>query len=198
MKDHSFIKIDATVLSRLKRGDEVAFESVYRKYSPWVYNFIRSLLYDKSLTEDLTQTVFLKIWEKRETIDPELGLDAYLFAISRNLVYKETENRLQLIYQSETHDAPIEDADFLTEEKIDANFLRSYIDDLIGQLPPARKQIFQLSRHAHLSNKEIAIRLSISEKTVENQITRALHFLKQKLSEDHNLALLLLSLVSNC
>lgn len=195
MKKESFIKIDADVLNRLKQGDEAAFESVYRKYSPWVFNFIHTLLYDKLLAEDLTQTVFLKIWEKRKTIDPELGLDAYLFAIARNLAYKETENRLHVIYQSETKDSLEGDTDSLMEEKIDANSLRSYIDDLIEQLPPSRKQIFQMSRHAHLSNKEIGAQLSISEKTVENQITRALHFLRQKLSEDSRLALLLLLII---
>ncbi|WP_455640382.1 RNA polymerase sigma factor [Parabacteroides sp.] len=196
MKSHSSIKIDAELLSRLKQGDEGAFDSVYRRYGSWVYNFIHSLLFDKQLTEDLTQTVFLKIWEKRQTIDPELGLDAYLFAISRNLVYKETENRMQFIYQSDTSDNLIGDSRM--EENIDADSLRSYINDLIDELPPARKQIFKLSRYNHLSNKEIASRLNISEKTVENQITRALHYLKQKLAEDSHFVLLLFLLVKGC
>lgn len=196
MKNHSNIKIDIELLSRLKHGDEAAFESVYRKYGLWIYNFIHSLLFDKEMAEDLTQNVFLKIWEKRETIDAELGLEAYLFAISRNLVYKETESRMQFIYPLDTSDIPVGDS--LTEENIDAESLRSYINDLINELPPARKQIFQLSRHKHLTNKEIASRLGISEKTVENQITRALHFIKQKLSDDNRLALLLVLMVKCC
>lgn len=196
MKDHSNINIDIELLNRLKHGDEAAFESVYRKYGSWIYNFIHSLLFDKEMAEDLTQNVFLKIWEKRETIDAELGLEAYLFAISRNLVYKETESRMQFIYPLDTSDIPVGDS--LTKENIDAESLRSYINDLINELPPARKQIFQLSRHKHLSNKEIASRLGISEKTVENQITRALHFIKQKLSDDNRLALILAIMVKCC
>lgn len=195
MKKHKITVADTDILLRLKQGDEKAFEAVYWKYSSWVYNFIHSLLYDKSLAEDLTQTVFLKIWEKRAIIDPELGFDSYLFAIARNLVYKETEHRLQ----SEQFHVALNDhsvaTDSLTEENIDAESLREYIDTLIEQLPSARKEIFQLSRHRHLSNKEIATRLSISEKTVETQLYRALRFIKQKLSEDTNLVVLILLLI---
>lgn len=198
MKKHKITVADTDILLRLKQGDEKAFEAVYWKYSSWVYNFIHSLLYDKSLAEDLTQTVFLKIWEKRAIIDPELGFDSYLFAIARNLVYKETENRLL----SEQFHVALNDhsvaTDSLTEENIDAESLREYIDTLIEQLPSARKEIFQLSRRQHLSNKEIASRLSISEKTVETQLYRALRFIKQKLSEDTNLVVLILLLIKQC
>lgn len=198
MKKHKITVADTDILFRLKQGDEKAFEAVYWKYSSWVYNFIHSLLYDKSLAEDLTQTVFLKIWEKRAIIDPELGFDSYLFAIARNLVYKETENRLL----SEQFHVALNDhsvaTDSLTEENIDAESLREYIDTLIEQLPSARKEIFQLSRRQHLSNKEIASRLSISEKTVETQLYRALRFIKQKLSEDTNLVVLILLLIKQC
>lgn len=190
--------IDLDILSRLKQGDEKAFEVIYWKYSSWVFNFIHSLLYDKSLAEDLTQTVFLKIWEKRMTIDPDLGFDSYLFAIARNLVYKETENRLQ----SEQFNMILKDrsldTDTLMEENIDAESLREYIDTLVEQLPPSRKDIFYLSRRQHLSNKEIATRLFISEKTVETQLYRALRFIKQKLSEDANLAILILIMIKGC
>lgn len=198
MKKHAIKTIDAEVLLRLKEGDESAFDAVYWKYSSWVFNFIHSLLYDKSLAEDLTQTVFLKIWEKRATIDPELLFDSYLFAIARNLVYKETENRLRAEQLATSLQRIPFETDSLTEDNIDADSLRAYIDDLIEQLPPSRKHIFQLSRRQHLSNKEIASQLSISEKTVESQLYRALGFLKQKLSEDSNLAILILLLIKEC
>lgn len=198
MKKHVIVAIDSDVLLRLKRGDEKAFEVVYWKYSSWVFNFIHSLLYDKSLAEDLTQTVFLKIWEKRVNIDPELGFDSYLFAIARNLVYKETENRLQSEQINITLKGRSPETESLMEENIDANSLREYIDTLVEQLPPSRKDIFHLSRRQHLSNKEIATRLSISEKTVETQLYRALRFIKQKLSEDTNLAILMLLIIKGC
>ncbi|MCL3853185.1 MULTISPECIES: RNA polymerase sigma-70 factor [Parabacteroides] len=198
MEKHTLKDIDATVLRRLKEGDETAFESIYWKYNSHVFNFINSLLYDRVLSEDITQSVFMKIWERRESIDLDKGFDAYLFTIARNMVYKETENRLlsesafYALSQQQTNE------DFLMEEKIDADSLRLYIDNLIEQLPLSRKEIFKLSRREHLSNKEIAARLSISEKTVETQLYRSLRFLKEKLSNDHLLAILLVVLANEC
>jgi RNA polymerase sigma-70 factor (family 1) len=198
MEKHTLKNIDIALLKRLKEGDEAAFESIYWKYNSHVFNFINSLLYDRILSEDITQSVFMKIWEKHESIDLDKGFDAYLFTIARNMVYKETENRLlsesafYALSQQQTNE------DVLTEEKIDADSLRLYIDKLIEQLPLSRKEIFKLSRRDHLSNKEIAIRLSISEKTVETQLYRSLRFLKQKLSDDHLLAILLVVLANEC
>ena len=198
MEKHTLKNIDIALLKRLKEGDEAAFESIYWKYNSHVFNFINSLLYDRILSEDITQSVFMKIWEKHESIDLDKGFDAYLFTIARNMVYKETENRLlsesafYALSQQQTNE------DVLTEEKIDADSLRLYIDKLIEQLPLSRKEIFKLSRRDHLSNKEIAIRLSISEKTVETQLYRSLRFLKQKLSDDNLLAILLVILAKEC
>ena len=155
-------------------------------------------LYDKSMAADLTQNVFLKIWEKHETIDPEQNFDAYLFTIARNLVYKETENRLLSEKLTESLQRQLSDVDSLMEERIDAESLREYINSLIEELPPSRREIFRLSRHEHLSYREIAERLSISEKTVETQVNRALRFLRDRLSSNCLLAALLLFLINEC
>jgi len=186
--------IDKNILFRLQQGEEAAFDAIYWEYGAWVYNFIISLLYDKSLAEDLTQNVFLKIWERRETIDPEKSFESYLFTIARHLVYKETEHQLQNEAAMDMIRDKIPQSDEMTEEMIDAESLRQYITSLIEQLPPARREIYQLSRVKQLSNKEIATRLSISEKTVETQLYRSLRFLKSKLSEDSGLLILLISL----
>lgn len=97
------MKMDGNLLIDLKNGDEKAFETLFWEYNQHVYHFVYSLLYDKSMAADLTQNVFLKIWEKHETIDPEQNFDAYLFTIARNLVYKETENRLLSEKLTESH-----------------------------------------------------------------------------------------------
>lgn len=195
---YGIMELEKELIIRLKYGDERAFESIYWMYNPHVFHFISSLLYDKSLAEDLTQSVFLKIWEKHETIDPNQGFDAYLFTIARNLVYKETENRLLSECITQALSGQVSESDSLMEENIDAESLREYINNLIEQLPPSRKEIFKLSRQQHLSYKEIAERLSISEKTVETQLYRALCFLKQKLSSDYLLGMILLCLINKC
>lgn len=176
------MRVNEDLLKRLKAGEEKAFEDLYWTYSPQVYNFINSLLFDKSLAEDLTQNVFLKIWEKHEQIELELGITAYLFTIARHLVFKETDGIPSV---STLHVENIDLSDNSKEEQQhEVNSLLEYIDHLIENLPPARREIFRLSRLEQLSNKEIAHKLSISEKTVETQLYRSFQYLRSKLPSD--------------
>ena len=89
IKNDIKMRVNEDLLKRLKAGEEKAFEDLYWIYSPQVYNFINSLLFDKSLAEDLTQNVFLKIWEKHEQIELELGirLPGIWFLRRQNSVY---------------------------------------------------------------------------------------------------------------
>ncbi|MDU1906025.1 MAG: RNA polymerase sigma-70 factor [Dysgonomonas sp.] len=175
--------IDRVVLLKLKEGQSSAFELLFWKYNAKLYNFVYNILYDKSLAEDITQSAFLKIWERREDIDPDKSFSAYLFVIARNLVFKETERLIHegnYIMASKEQEGNTE-TDNQTSEKLDATFVEQYIDKIIEQLPPSRREIFILSRKNGFSNKEIAQRLAISEKTVETQIYRSLQFLKERM-----------------
>ena len=191
------MRIDEDLLKRLKAGEEKAFEDLYWTYSSQVYNFINLLLCDKSLAEDLTQNVFLKIWEKHEQIVPELGITAYLFTIARHFVFKETEFRLSQYAMLHIENIDLSD-NSKEEEQHDTNSLFEYIDHLIENLPPARREIFRLSRFNHLTNKEIAHRLSISEKTVETQLYRSFQYLRSKLPPDKYWILLSCCIVNLC
>ena len=180
------------ILLRLSNDDEKAFEFIYWKYNAHVYNFANSLLYSPEIAQDITQNVFLKIWEKRHEINPEQNFNAYLFTIARNMVYKETEQKL-LAEQSLRQLQEEEDVlDMSTIQTLDYHFTEELCRSLVEELPPARREIFKLSRFERLSNKEIALRLSISERTVETQLYRATRFLKRKLLSDEGLGLLIL------
>lgn len=185
------MKLDKCLLIKLRDGDEKAFESLFWKYNEHIYNFILSIFHDDFTSEDITQNVFLKIWERRESIDIDLNFESYIFTIARNLAYKEMELRLVSQKLSDAIAEKLVDENLLMEERIDSESLREYIHGLVEELPDARRRIFQLSRYEHLSNKEIATRLSISEKTVETQMTRALRFLRPRLSSDGMLCLLI-------
>ena len=188
--------VPKNILLRLSNDDEKAFEFIYWKYNAHVYNFANSLLYSpkiaQDITQDITQNVFLKIWEKRHEINPEQNFNAYLFTIARNMVYKETEQKL-LSEQSLRQLQEEEDVlDMSTIQTLDYHFTEELCRSLVEELPPARREIFKLSRFERLSNKEIALRLSISERTVETQLYRATCFLKRKLLSDEGLGLLIL------
>lgn len=184
--------VPKNILLRLSNDDEKAFEFIYWKYNAHVYNFANSLLYSTKIAQDITQNVFLKIWEKRHEINPEQNFNAYLFTIARNMVYKETEQKL-LAEQSLRQLQEEEDVlDMSTIQTLDYHFTEELCRSLVEELPPARREIFKLSRFERLSNKEIALRLSISERTVETQLYRATRFLKRKLLSDEGLGLLIL------
>ena len=184
--------VPKNILLRLSNDDEKAFEFIYWKYNAHVYNFANSLLYSPKIAQDITQNVFLKIWEKRHEINPEQNFNAYLFTIARNMVYKETEQKL-LAEQSLRQLQEEEDVlDMSTIQTLDYHFTEELCRSLVEELPPARREIFKLSRFERLSNKEIALRLSISERTVETQLYRATRFLKRKLLSDEGLELLIL------
>lgn len=170
------------LLIQLREGNQDAFEKFFWLHNTHVYNFIFSLLHDKYLAEDLTQNVFLKLWEKHEFIDINKSIDSYLFTIARNLVYKETEMQLRQERLDENLEKEIVDTSMKVEEKIDLELFQAHFREVIEELPPMRREIFWLSRNDLLSYREIATRLSISEKTVENQISRAIKYLRKRLS----------------
>lgn len=172
--------VDKSILIRLRNGDGKAFEMLFWRFNPIMYNFVNSILFDKSLAEDITQQVFLKIWEKRADIDTEKSFSAYLYTIARNLVYQETE-RLILENKFISFHKEENDLDNSTFEEIDANFVESFINEVVNQLPDSQQKVFDLSRRKGLSNKEIAMQLNITDKAVENHIYRALQFLKEKM-----------------
>lgn len=182
------MSIQRSVLERLRKGDEQAFEVVYHAFHRRIYGFLLSSLgEDESAAEDLLQSFFLRLWEARSNIDVDKDFTAYLFTIARNLVYKELREKMTytVVKLLEEHDV----RDRLeADQLLEAESLHSYIVNLLDELPSARKNIFILSRFKHMSNKEIASLLSISEKTVETQIYRTLKFLKSKV----NLVLLIL------
>lgn len=178
------MSIQRSVLERLRKGDEQAFEVVYHAFHRRIYGFLLSSLgEDESAAEDLLQSFFLRLWEARSNIDVDKD------TIARNLVYKELREKMTytVVKLLEEHDV----RDRLeADQLLEAESLHSYIVNLLDELPSARKNIFILSRFKHMSNKEIASLLSISEKTVETQIYRTLKFLKSKV----NLVLLILFL----
>lgn len=161
-------------------GASEIFDYIWQKYSARIYNFISSMVFDKSSAEDLTQEVFLKIWEKRNEIDTEGNLEGYIFTIARNLIYKETRKMLTNSAYMNFTKLSTDEADDSTLKAIDASSEHSHLIEIIRQMPPARKDIYLLNKIHGLPIKEIAERLGLSSRTVENQLYKANTFIKSK------------------
>lgn len=168
------------LIRRLKEGDKEAFSLLYKQYWERIYAFGRLYLDRNERAEDVVQEVFVKIWESREFLREEENFKGLLFIITRNLIFNQYRKNVNEDFYKMTVLAAME-ASYSVEEEIEAGDLREYIDLLIRDLPPKRREIFDLSRKEHKTYKEIAALLQISEKTVENQISEALKYLKRNI-----------------
>lgn len=184
-------------LELLRNASMKTFESLYHRYSGKLYNFLmRVSKGDTYITEELVQRTFIKIWETRESINPEKSFISYLCTIAKNMLLNEYEHQtIQFIYE-EFIKVQTLDNDNSTEKEVDKNMLEEYINHLTGQLPPKRREIFILSRKAGFSNKMIAKQLNISESTIETQLSKALAFMKSQLEAHYDHLLLLLFMLA--
>lgn len=183
---------ESQYIHRLQKGDITSFEYLYNIWSGKLYNFVMRISKgDTYLTEEIVQSVFIKVWEGRESIDVDKSFGAYLCTIAKNQLVNIYQHRmLEYVYQEKVKTSePIENT---TEQEVDYHLLEEYIGSLIEQLPPARREIFILSRRKLLTNKEIAAKLNLSENTVESQLTKATAFLRSKIDRHYSFSIPLL------
>ncbi|QNF33201.1 RNA polymerase sigma-70 factor [Adhaeribacter swui] len=166
----------------LVKGNEAAFDKLYFCLEPKVYAFALKLVRNKEEAEEVVQEVFLKVWEKRASIQPESGIDSYLFTIAKNLVYNKAKRR---VYAHAYHKylAAKDYAESSTENQIRYNELSQQVKDLIESLPPVRQQVFTLSRLEGFSNQEIAQKLNTSNSNIENHLNKALRLFKTAIAK---------------
>jgi RNA polymerase sigma-70 factor (ECF subfamily) len=169
-------------IERLQKGSLEAFEILFNTYNQKVYRFSLSYLKSESGAQDIVQEVFLKIWENRAKIHTGTSFQSYLFTIAFNSIKKEFNKKAkEELFKSElfelfsTEGIPID-----SHPNFEALYLK--LDELISQMPERRKQIFLKRKKEGKSIHAIAEEMNISIKTVENQITESMHFLKKEFS----------------
>jgi RNA polymerase sigma-70 factor (family 1) len=170
---------DAELLDLLRLDDRKAFETLYNKYSGKVYQAAYNLFRDKDVCQDLVQELFIDLWAKRNKLNIS-SLEWYLKMSIKNrvLMYIRTQ-RATLDLSA----IAMLTEKYTTDSKLIQNDISEILKNNIERLPEKCRQIFTLSRQEYLSNKEIASRLNISIKTVENQITIALRYLRTGLTD---------------
>lgn len=170
--------LEARYLKELGNGNHKAFDALYIQYSPKVKHFLSGFIKNQDEARDMTQEIFYKIWINRETLSKVESFKAYLFRIARNMIYDYYEhNQVKESYQRKQQDEKAYDD--LIEEEFYAKELSLLIDIAVEKMPAQRRKIFIMSRREGLSNDEIAQRLDISKRTVENHLTQALSDLRK-------------------
>jgi len=182
MHDHS-LKEEPILVRNLSRGNLLAFNTLYHHYSKHLYGFAFAYLKSEEEAEELVQEVFTIIWEKRSTLREELSFKSFIFTIAFNIIRKHFRKRLSLLNYLKS--GLNSDLDMQTSQKITHDSLFQFISRLVNLLPQRRKEIFIKSRFEGLTIKEISEDLNISHKTVENQLTDALKFIRTNIRSEY-------------
>jgi RNA polymerase sigma-70 factor (ECF subfamily) len=169
--------------SKILIPDKPAFELLFREYYGDLCSFACSFLKDLPASEEIVQDIFFNLWTKRDVIEIKTSIKSYLYQSTRNrclntIKHIEVREKYKLFNEEQrSYNESIEEDPMIESE------LAQRIENAIEALPRERKRIFKMSRYEGLKYREIAEELDISQKTVENQMGKALRFLKEQLIE---------------
>lgn len=171
----------ATLVARLNKGDMSAFEEIYARLHPKVYSYCQGFTKSSLASEEILQDVFVKLWQKRDQIDPEKSIQAFVYKLTRDLTFDylkkvardeklRTEMLSRFVVSTENTESQIIFDDYALIAK-----------RAISSLPPQRQRIYKLRQEEGLSYKKIAEELDISPNTVKVQLVKASKSIKSYL-----------------
>lgn len=176
--DESILK---HTISQLCNGNEAAFNEIYFLYRRKVKGYSLRLIRNPEEAEELTQIVFIRLWEKRASIDPDKNFDAFLFTITRNLIMEEFRRKARFSSYEKTlvKDEPSHDA---IDSYMDYRDVMTVSGKAIASLPAKSKQVFELSREHGNSYAHISGKLNISTNTVHSHMAKSLKHIRRYFS----------------
>lgn len=190
---------ERSLILRLIEGDEDAFCELYATYKNRLIYFAMRFLKSREYAEDVFQDAFTVVWQSRRFINPDASFSSYLYTIMRNRILNQLRNAANEEKLKESILSQALDYTEDTKREVMLNDLKSLISNALQQLTPRQREIFEMSREAQLSHKEIADKLGISVNTVQEHISTSLKLIRTYLikysgSEYVDLLLLLICL----
>ena len=186
------VESDKFLVKELINGNEKAFRKLFDSYRNDLYKFSLSMVCSEDHAEEIVQDVFMKIWIKRGSLNPEMSFKSYLFTITRNKTIK--------FLKKAANNRKLREAVFYGKQKF-ANSTDLYVRELeleslkqkaLDKLSPRRRKIFEMSRNENKSYEEIADELGISISTVRNQMSTSLDILRDFILKNKEIGLGLL------
>ena len=172
---------DQQILEHLAKNDVQAFDFLYNKYFSKLYGAVYKRLQNRELTEEVVQELFISLWERRGVLTISTTIETYLFSSVKYLVIAQYKKNNLFEKYSNSLNPEVNDTNF-TEQVIAFDELNAAYQNSLKLLPERCREIFLLKRTG-LSQREISEKMDISEKTVENQMTKALKILREALSD---------------
>ena len=180
-----------TLIRLLRQGNEAAFERLMDWYGPRLTSYCLRFTKAREPAEEIVQDVFVNLWLRRATLDERSSLSGYLFKSTQNAAFnflkkaaRDATLQEQLWYDYQQQEAS-------GQEEAPVQELAALVSCAIYQLPPKRRNIFQMSRQGGMTYEEIAEELNISKNTVKEQIARASRAIRDFLRVHTDIALLL-------
>lgn len=173
---------DEELIEKIKEGDILSFEAIVRRYQERSLNFLRTLIKDEGLAEEVTQDVFLKIYQKIDRIDTGRHFATYFYTVLKNQAISELRKLKIEIPLTEIEHLLSDDEDLYEDlfkkEEIDK------VKKVIAKLPAEQQKVIELYYFSDLSYKEIGRRLGVPIGTVKTNLYRAKQSLEKILKNE--------------
>ena len=174
-------KDSSILLKELSEGSRTAFDWLFIRYQPKVVAFLKACTGDEEQARDIAQDIFFNIWKDRAKLSEVRSFEGYLFQMARFSVYNYYDHLDVVKKYVEEGKTRSEVTDAGPEEKLKERQIKAIVAATVRKMPQRRREIFVMSRWGGYTNDEIAARLNINKRTVENHLTAALSALRRAL-----------------
>ncbi|MFC0515286.1 RNA polymerase sigma-70 factor [Mucilaginibacter angelicae] len=172
------LKSDSDLWNDIRNDDGSAFDELFNRYWVRMYKIAFRQLNDEESSLEIVHDIFLSLWNRRKELEINKFSNFLLTAMRYQLYSRSKTAKLSLVYKADFIESDHLSESNTGEIRLQDFELKNELDKYLNQLPERCHEIFNLSRIEHLSNQDIADRLGISKKTVENQLTIALKHLR--------------------
>lgn len=185
----------ARYILALQEGSYEAFDIIYTHYADHVFSFCMAQIRNRVIAQDIVQDTFMKLWEKRKSLNPNGNLHALILTMARHRIIDVFRKQ---VYQVKFEDySAISDsqmAEVSTDHQLVYNDFMLRVERCKQHLSPREAEIFEMSREKHFPIKDIAKKLNLSPQTVKNHLTSSLKVFRSELRKNYILILLLIIL----
>jgi RNA polymerase sigma-70 factor (ECF subfamily) len=165
---------DAVLVARLAAGDDEALAEVWQRHAPLVFGLARRLTGDSSTAEDVTQEVFVALWQQPERFDAQRGsLRAYLGVHAQRRAVDALRREGRRVEREHRHHRLNPKAEASPDDQTSCTALSETVRDAIGRLPAEQREAVELAYYSGLTHREVSVALGIPEGTAKSRLRLA-------------------------